>query len=59
VTSELKHRADGQAEIIVAGQSFPITGEPPQAVIPNQLLKNVHLSEFHDQIAVKPSGVLM
>jgi hypothetical protein len=57
VTVELKHRADGQAEILIAGQSFQIAGEPPQAVVPMELLQDVRLSELPGEIAVKPSGV--
>jgi hypothetical protein len=59
VTIELKHRADGQAEIIIAGQTFPIREEPPQAVIPKELLQDVRLSELPDAIAVKPLGASM
>jgi hypothetical protein len=59
VTIELKHRADGQAEMVIAGQSFLIRQEPPQAIVPKELLKNVRLSELPDAIAVKPLGVSM
>ncbi len=57
MTVELKHRADGQAEILIGGQSFLIAGEPPQAVVPKELLRDVRLSELPGEIAVKPSGV--
>ncbi len=59
MTFELKHRPDGQAEIVVAGQSFLIAGEPPQAVIEKELLQDVRLSELPDEIAVKPLGMTM
>jgi hypothetical protein len=57
VTIELRHREDGQAELIIAGQAFPVREEPPQAVIPKELLRDVRLSELPNEIAVKPSGV--
>jgi hypothetical protein len=59
VTIELRHRADGQAEILIAGQSFPISEEPRLAVIPKELLQDVRLSELPGEIALKPSGVSM
>jgi phage/plasmid-associated DNA primase len=45
--------------MIIAGQTFPIREEPPQAVIPKELLQDVRLSELPDAIAVKPLGVSM
>jgi hypothetical protein len=57
MTIELKHRANGQAEMVIAERSFPIGEQPPQAVIPKELLQDVRLSELPDGIAVKPLGV--
>lgn len=57
MTIELKHRANGQAEMVIAERSFPIGEQPPLAVIPKELLRDVRLSELPEGIAVKPLGV--
>jgi len=40
-------------------QSFLCGDKPPQAVVPNELLKDMRLSELPDGIAVKPLGVCL
>ena len=52
----IQQRADGQTEIVAAGQSFLIRKDPPEVAIPKRLLQGLLLSELPDQIGVKPLG---